>query len=60
MIKKKKLLGKQEKGNFLKNKSRDFPGGPVVKTLCSYYRGQGQGTRSLMLQLKKSCMQQQR
>ena len=36
-----------------KEKARDFADGPVVKTLCSWCRGQGQGTRSLMLQLKK-------
>ena len=35
---------------------RDFPIGPVSKTLCSQYRGphsiRGQGTRSHMLQLR--------
>ena len=39
--------------------SRDFPGGPVAKTLCSNAGGPGsipgQGTRSHMLQIR-ACM----
>ena len=26
---------------ILKNSFRDFPGGPMVKTLCFHYRGHG-------------------
>ena len=40
----------------MKSKSlRDFPGGPVAKTLSSQCRGPGQGTGSHMLQIKISC-----
>ena len=40
----------------LRKFGRDFPGGPVAKTLCSQCKGlgsiSGQGTRSHMLQLR--------
>ena len=45
--------------NDIKSYLRDFPGGPVVKTLWSQCRGPGsiagQGTRSHMLQLRVKC-----
>ena len=40
----------------LRKLGRDFPGGPVAKTLCSQCKGlgsiPGQGTRAHMLQLR--------
>ena len=53
-----RLISLQPKG-LLRVCSRDLPGGPVTKTLCSQSRGPGfdpgQGTRSHMPQLRPSA-----
>ena len=47
---------------IIKKQERDFPGGPVAKTLCSLCRGlgsiPGKGTRSRMTQLRSHMTQQ--
>ena len=49
----------RRKFSLIKMEYRDFPGGPVAKTLYSQYRGPGynpgQGTRSHMPQLRSSA-----